>query len=514
MGNKILKECIKKRFLLEKELFEILSELKEEDALNIIGVLAGLNKEGVITKKFYNENLSKFIGLVDVGKKEGVKVLSDIDFRPRKIGVNDFISYFRSRFEVLRDILIERGLDTLSGNNNLWSGNLSSIRRLGVNSGVYTIIAMVSKKRVTKSKNLLIEIEDLTGNSVVLVNRENKELFERAQNLMLDDVVAFRVSGSSKMLFANDFVFPEAELKKERFGDVDEFVAFSGDFHVGSRMFLEKNVLKFVDWLNGNVGNKRQRSIAKRVKYLFLVGDNIDGVGVYPGQEKFLAIKSCRAQYRKLEEILRKIRKDVLIVMCPGQNDAVWLGEPQAAISNKWAPGFVGMKNLFLVSNPAEIEIGSGFRILMYHGASMNGFIREMPKLRRSAVGSRYSVEIMKEILRRRHLAPSYGLMDYVPRSEKDNLIINSVPDIVVMGDRHRAEVESWNNILLVSSSCWQSITPFEERIGNKPDPCKVPLFNLKTREVKIMDFSNEDIKWESGDDLVCELEARDEDCD
>ena len=109
-------------------------------------------------------------------------------------------------------------------------------------------------------------------------------------------------------------------------------------------------------------------------------------------------------------------------------------------------------------------------------------------------------------MLKRRHIAPTHGLMDYVPTDEKDGLVIDVVPDIVVTGDQHRAEVDSYNNILLVAGSCWQSVTPFEEKIGNIPDPCKVPLFNLKTREIKIIDFSEDAVSWEEGDDLVCDL--------
>ena len=30
--------------------------------------------------------------------------------------------------------------------------------------------------------------------------------------------------------------------------------------------------------------------------------------------------------------------------------------------------------------------------------------------------------------------------------------------------------------------------------MGEVPDPCKVPLFNLKTREVKIIDFSSSEV--------------------
>ena len=46
------------------------------------------------------------------------------------------------------------------------------------------------------------------------------------------------------------------------------------------------------------------------------------------------------------------------------------------------------------------------------------------------------------------------------------------------------------------------------EKRGINPEPCKVPLFNLRTREVKILDFSDEskEIEWESGEDLICKL--------
>jgi len=490
MENKILEKYAKEGFLLEKELFDIISKLDNDKILEILEILTKITNKKVITKKLYEKNLKKFKNIVFENKKT-LKILSNNEFNPKKITVSDFISYFRSRFEELKDILIQKDFN-----------NLISIRRLGFNSGIYNIIAMVSNIKTTKSKNLLIEIEDLTGKSNVLVNRENKELFNKAKGLMLDDIVVFCVSGSSKMLFANDFIFPDAKLDKEKFGNEDSFVAFSGDFHVGSRMFLEKNVLKFIDWLNGEVGDDRQRTIAKKVKYLFLTGNNIEGVGFYNGQEKILNIKSCRAQYRKLEKILGKIRKDISIIICPGQNDSVWLGEPQAAIGKKWASDLFNMENLFLVSNPCEIEIDSGFRVLMYHGASINGFVNNIPKLREKKV-----IDIVKEILKRRHLAPSYGIMDYIPKRDKDNLVIKNIPDIIVMGNSCCAEIESWNNILMVSTSCWQNSIPFGGKSNCKPDPCKVPLFNLKNREIKIIDFSDNIIRWEEDDNLVCKLE-------
>jgi len=96
-----------------------------------------------------------------------------------------------------------------------------------------------------------------------------------------------------------------------------------------------------------------------------------------------------------------------------------------------------------------------------------------------------------------------HGAMDYIPCENEDPLVIKQVPDIIATGDQHRAEVSKMNNILLIASSCWQSITPFEEKVGNVPDPCKVPLFNLKTREIKILDFS----------DRSGEIEENEENC-
>jgi len=119
----------------------------------------------------------------------------------------DFVRHFRGRYEFLKGILEKRKFD-----------NLSSIRKIGNNNGFWTIIVMISGKRITKNKNLLIEVEDLTGKAIILINRENIKLFSEAKKLLLDDVVAFRVSGSNKMLFANEIIFPDAEIKKKNMG--------------------------------------------------------------------------------------------------------------------------------------------------------------------------------------------------------------------------------------------------------------------------------------------------------
>jgi len=82
-----------------------------------------------------------------------------------------------------------------------------------------------------------------------------------------------------------------------------------------------------------------------------------------------------------------------------------------------------------------------------------------------------------------------HSSVTYLPGFEEDPLLIKEVPDLVCTGEVHRLDIENYNGIIIITGSCWQSQTPFEEKIGNIPDPGKVPVFNLKTREIKIFDF-------------------------
>jgi DNA polymerase II small subunit len=268
-------------------------------------------------------------------------------------------------------------------------------------------------------------------------------------------------------------------------------------------MFLEKGFNKFLDWINGVDCDIKQKEILKKIKYLFIVGDTIDGVGIYPGQEKFLLIKDIKKQYEKLAFYLKKIPSYITIILCPGQHDGVRVAEPQPPVGVDFGEALQEITNLHLVSNPSMVEIESkkgkdGLKVLMYHGASMHPIIGEIEELR-LINGHNYPAKVVKHLLLRRHLAPIHGDMVYIPNSDDDPLLIKEVPDIIATGDLHKTDIDKYNGILIVCSSCWQSITPFEEKVGNQPDPCKVPVVNLQTGAVKILDFSENDSDSDEG---------------
>ena len=104
----------------------------------------------------------------------------------------------------------------------------------------------------------------------------------------------------------------------------------------------------------------------------------------------------------------------------------------------------------------------------------------------------------MKYLLKNRHLAPSHSSNQYFPH-EEDALLIKKVPDIFLSGHTHKCGVTNYNNVLIISVSCWEAMTPYQEKFGNEPDHCKVPMLNLKTRAVKILDFEDEEETQEKG---------------
>lgn len=405
----------------------------------------------------------------------------------KKVDLDYFVSYFKMRYNLLKDVL--------QGRSELQ--NVVSISRVKSKSRneLVGVIGMVFNKEVTKNGNIILSLEDPTGTTKVLISKDKKEIYESAKDVVYDEVIGVVGVAGSDIIFCNNLYFPEVPIGKELKKTKDDvYVAFTSDLHIGSKKFLQKEFLNFVNWLNLKTGDEKQKEIARKVKYLIVTGDLVDGVGIYPTQERDLQIKDIKLQYQKLAELINLIRKDIKIILCPGNHDALRLSEPQPPLDKELAGDMWKIPNVILVSNPSIVNIHSsenfvGFDILLYHGGSYHYFIDMVESLRLSNAKDKPHY-VSEFLLKKRHLAPTYNSSPHLPHKGDDFMVIKKVPDFFAHGEMHNADFGIYNNVFLISGGCWISLTDFQEKMGSNPDPAKVPIVNLKTRETKILNFN------------------------
>ena len=405
---------------------------------------------------------------------------------PQKYAPAHFTALFLSRYRFLENLL--RGRRELQG--------VITICRLleKKDKDRISLIALVTEISETKKGHLLLTVEDPTGKLTILVSQENKALMATAKEIVPDEVLGILGTAQKDFFVAEDFFWPDLPLQTElKKSDQDQSVVFLSDIHVGSKLFLEKEFKKFLQWLRGDFGTAEQREMSKKVAYVVIAGDVVDGVGIYPSQEEELAITDIREQYRLFAQLLTEISPDKHIVICPGNHDMVHLAEPQPIFYKDIAPELHQLPHVTLVTNPAVITIGktptfSGFDILMYHGYSFDYYVAQVEALRNRG-GYRRADLIMQFLLKRRHLAPTFGSTPYFPGHKEDPLLIRKIPDFFVSGHIHYSCVAHYRGVTLISGSCWQGKTSFQEKLGHEPEPGRVPVINLQTREVKILRF-------------------------
>jgi DNA polymerase II small subunit len=467
---------LEKGILISPEILEnqsLLSKLGELDPLMLDDIM-------IIDKDFLRQK-----GLIGP-EEDSFKIIFSYDKKPHKISVQDFVAYFNRRFEGLSFFLRQRAE----------FGRTVSINRLkskAVREKVF-IIGLVFEKSITKNNNIILTVEDPSGSINVLIKPDKKELYMQAKDVVLDELIGVEGNRSNDFIFANQIYFPDIPLIKElKKGPVDENVVLFGDPHFGSKVFLKEEFEDFLEWINQRKGNEEQRDIAAKIKYMVIVGDLVEGVGIYPDQEKDLAVLDIKEQYDLFASYLKKIPSHIKIFICPGNHDVGRISEPQQPITHSFAESIGKLPNVILLSNPSIINIGatkdfSGFDFLIYHGYSMIYYANNVESIR-SKGGQKRADLIMKLLLQKRHLAPSHTSNLYIPDTEYDPLIIKNIPDFFITGHIHRVSVTNFRNVTMASCSCWTAVTEDQEKRGLQPQPAKVPVVNLKTRDVKIINF-------------------------
>ena len=334
----------------------------------------------------------------------------------------------------------------------------------------FYVCGLVSSRNTDRNLTKLV-LEDPSGifEGVVF----DVELQKIAGTLLIDQFVMLRVSiGKNAGFIIKDLILPDIPDQAINRSETETFAVFLSDLHIGSKYFMEKEFTEFVNWLSS------PDPVARKIRFVLIGGDVVDGVGIYPNQDKELVCKTIEEQLKKLEELLDKIPKYVKIFIMPGNHDPGRRALPQPAIPKKYNSSLWERENVFMIGNPSLISL-NGVKVMMFHGQSIDDIVKTTP-------GLSYDnpVNVMKHLLKARHLSPIYGSQTPIAPEKEDLLVIDEIPDIFHVGHVHRAQLDMYKGILLVNSGSWQNQTPFQASVGMTPNPGIVLVVNLKTFQV------------------------------
>ncbi|MCX6666815.1 MAG: DNA-directed DNA polymerase II small subunit [Euryarchaeota archaeon] len=408
-----------------------------------------------------------------------IRIIKDVTGNSTCEGtVKDFTKLFVNRYNVLRKILQNQRREMV---------NVMPINRAKKSSAKeIQLIGIVKDVRTTVNGHRLIELEDETDVATCIALKSNHETVQMANEVVFDEIIGIKgqLSKNGDLIIIHSIVFPDISMQHEKHkSEVPVFAAFLSDIHIGSKMFMENEWQAFLRWINGELGNSRQKDVAGRIKYLVLPGDLVDGIGIYPNQEKELSITDVYRQYEALAEQFKLIPDYISIIIQPGNHDAVRPAEPQPAFEKEIQNLFSG-KDITFVGNPCYFSL-HGVEILSYHGQSLLDFATNIQSLKYNE-----PLETMKIMLRKHHLAPTYGGYTPLAPEHSDYMIIDRVPDIFVTGHVHVAAIGDYRGVTLINASSWQAQTSYQKMLNFIPDSAKLPIVDLKVGNVTMMDFS------------------------
>jgi len=452
-------------------------------------------------------------------------IISEWDFRIEKspgdesVGsegtIDDFLMMFRDRFERIKKIYMAR-IDTQNAvPPSVAKLRKSPPRRAGPMDGdgsnrrrppSQMVLGIIRDKSISKAQNVIIDIEEYrkeagptdnrssskgTNESIICIipsrlsGLKGTNLSEKANSLLLDEIVC--ISGSvdnDGRMIADDVLFPDIPTARQ-IGRArrDIYAAFISDLHCGSQEFLEEELDQFIAWLNGKDVDEADKSMAKNTKYLFIAGDMVDGISVYPGQRYHLEVTSLNDQYALIAEKLRKLPEHVKVFCIPGNHDAARQALPKPPILKTFAEPLYNLDNVTMLGDPSQVII-EGVNVLITHGDSLDDLVTMLP-------GASYTEPAMpmKELLKKRHLAPIYGGKTELAPLHRDWMVIDTPPDVVHFGHAHHNAVDNYRGVQIINSGTFQSQTDFMRKQGVVPTPGIVTFLNLKTGTPEVKFF-------------------------
>lgn len=402
-------------------------------------------------------------------------------------GVEGYAALFRSRFEKTMKILAQRPdskriskVASVKQNSRNGSRTQTDRGERSLNGGSTTIVAGLLMSKRSKKNGIELAVDDYTGTLSVMATTDDAK--KQAAALALDQMVMLELENNKGMpgLTIKSVITPDIPDHLPSRSKSESYAVLISDLHVGSKYFMQAEFMHFLHWLSSS-----DDEIVRKIKFLCFGGDLIDGIGIFPNQDKELVEMNAVKQMGRAADLLAKVPKHIKMFVIPGNHDPGRRALPQPSIPRKeLADSLYSLENCSMLGNPALVEL-NGVKVLMYHGQSLDDVIASTPGLSYSK-----PAEAMKVLLKARHLSPTYGERTPIAPEQEDMMVISEVPDILHSGHVHVVDIQNYRGTLIVNSGAWQAQTKFQQTMGITPTPGIAVVVNLATLQPFLQNFN------------------------
>ncbi|MEM0356473.1 MAG: metallophosphoesterase [Candidatus Anstonellales archaeon] len=464
--NVDLRISIEAKEFLEKcsqdELDYILNEIRRRDVKLIDkNTVAEILSSRTVIKQEIRPDAKDIESQIEVDKD----ITYDPNIHNTRSTVDDFIELYRSRFRAISKLFNRNHDDKII--------DIVDFMELTDNKNLnrdIMVIGVVFRKGVSKNGNLVLDLEigseDLErfGVRKFIVPKDHPEYLNYKNTILEDDIIKVYAKWNGNFGIIREISYPDLNSNNPMPNIEDDFyILYISDLHFGSKHVNMKAVNNFLKYIHDPMNR-----IASKIKYIVIAGDNVEGVGIYPGQEKELDILDIEKQYIEFNKFIEQIPEHIEVIFIPGNHDATRRNEPTEII----------LKDLIWVDsyslpNPVYVKI-HGIEHLIYHGTSLDSYINTLP-------GMSYSrpEQAAIEMIRRRHMSSIIEGNPVAPLRE-DFLVIRKMPHVFNMGHVHKKFVTYFKPAYIVNPGTFQNQTPFQEKVGLNPDVGYGCLFNPK----------------------------------
>jgi len=354
-----------------------------------------------------------------------IKVIKDVTGKSTCEGeAREYQVLLRSRLNSLRGELLKR--PPLSG-----YVSMDSLPPPGRRAAV---VGLVEDIRVSRKGHRILVLEDETGSVSVLIPSDRSSA---SSLFMADEVVGVvgRVGDDRNRMVANEVIFPEPQPADGTVRGQGSIVMV-GDLHWGDAAFQREGW----DQLIQHVTN---RSGIDDIRALLMLGDLVDTDALLTSADASSGGDPIQDAYSALGQSLQGLPDKVIPIVIPGEKDAVRITQPQPAIAKRLQQGFPD-RSMFL-GNPSWLEVG-GISMLAYHGVGCELYAKRM-----DPSGKTRANNILKEMVRKRHLCPSMTRDTPLAPESTDMMIIDPLPRVMVTAHLHWGAVGNFRNVMLVN---------------------------------------------------------------